>query len=165
MTLRPLDHFCHLVTALLSSRENRAKAVRALLISSSIPLLLSVGPAQAELQISRADGTVTLHCERASIGEVLDGLQMSFGFLYETSAPLDEQITGTYSGSLRDVLSALLRERDHVIHTSDGKVKRVVFGRIRAAAPVVADPLRDRAPGPRAIPPQKSDRPRLVKDL
>ena len=88
----------------------------------------AAAPAAAEVRIvdSRADKLV-IEAKDATVREVLDALSTSQKLQIDTSAPLAENVTGTYAGPLQRVLLRLLNGYDVVIRSSPDGLKVSVF--------------------------------------
>jgi hypothetical protein len=105
-----------------------------------LALALGACAACARTQVSvRGDrAVVQLEASNAPLAEVLSALQSEFSIEYRTSVALDQPISGTYRGSLRQVLSRLLDGFSYyVADTADGRMEITVVGRVgaRAVAP------------------------------
>jgi len=84
------------------------------------------------------------------IADVLSALNTSFDMSYSSWIVLDEEINGTYTGSLRRVITRVLDGYNYVIKQDNAKLDIVVLGkRGERAVPVAAPadpfhPLRER---------------------
>jgi hypothetical protein len=71
-------------------------------------------------------------------GDTLSNVLSAFGSLfqvkYRTAVPLDVEISGTYSGSLSQVVSHLLDGYNYVIKSDQDLTEIIVFGRRGEAA-------------------------------
>ena len=103
--------------------------------------------ARAEIKISGDEKALSVDVQDATLGDVLSALRSSFGFQYPASDSLDRPVNGQYHGSLRRVLSNLLRDLDYVIFTTGDHVTRiVVIGPANAARADPSQPVPPRAP-------------------
>lgn len=99
----------------------------------------------------RGDATaVRLDAHRTTIADVLAALNASFDLSYSSWIALDEEINGTYTGSLKRVIARVLDGYNYVIKQDNAKLDIIVLGRRgERAAPVAAPadpfhPLRER---------------------
>jgi hypothetical protein len=110
----------------------------------SLALALGASAAFARTQLSiRGDrAVVELEASNAPLAEVLSALEGPFSIGYRTSVPLDQSISGTYRGPLRQVLSRLLDGFSYyVADTADGRMEITVIGRVGARAVAPPDPF------------------------
>src|SRR4051812_16667000 len=89
--------------------------------------------AQAEVRVEGSAESIMLEAENASVREALEALSAEFDLLVHPSAGLDRRISGTYRGSLRQVLSALLAGRNYVAVHSGGRIEIRDFGAVDGA--------------------------------
>jgi hypothetical protein len=84
--------------------------------------------AAAEVRIVAGEGDkLAIEAKDATLREVLNALSASQKVQVETTAPLTETITGTYSGPLQRVLLRLLSGYDVVVRSSPTGLKVSVF--------------------------------------
>jgi len=106
----------------------------ALAVSVAVSLGASTARASAEVSIRGHKALVHLEAGNAPISEVLSALEAVFAIRYRTSVPLDQAISGSYSGPLRRVLSRVLDGFNYyVADTADGRIEITVIGRPGAA--------------------------------
>jgi hypothetical protein len=84
--------------------------------------------ANAEVRISGAADALKIETQQASLDEVLRALRASFKFQYHSTEALKGVISGTYSGSLRGVVTRLLEGNDYVIHDTKNNLEVAIFG-------------------------------------
>jgi hypothetical protein len=101
------------------------------LIMAPAPILSRT--AHAEVQVEGRIDSIMLEARDASVREALEALS-AFGLLVQNSAGLDRRISGTYQGSMRRVVSALLVGRNYVAIHSGGRVEIRDFGAISEKA-------------------------------
>ena len=89
--------------------------------------------AHAETRITGEPRELSLEAYDTTLQEVLTALSSSFGLQYRTSTDLNRNISGTYKGSLREVITQLLGGYDFFVHNSRNLVEIVVVGRSSAA--------------------------------
>jgi hypothetical protein len=93
-------------------------------------VLASLGsPAAAGVRVQGDVAAVRIDASQAQVREVLDGLVVSFGIGYRSSIALNDTRSGTYSGSLRQVLARVLDGYNFVIGGADSKLQVIVLGR------------------------------------
>jgi hypothetical protein len=115
----------------------RALALAAL--SVAVTLGASTARAAAEVSIHGDRTLVHLEASNAPISEVLSALETGLAIRHRTSVPLDQAISGGYSGSLRRVLSRVLDGFNYyVADMDDGRIEITVIGR-PGAAPVAGN--------------------------
>jgi hypothetical protein len=82
--------------------------------------------AWAETRITGEPRELTLDAYDTTLQEVLTALSSSFGLQYRTSTDLNRNISGTYKGSRREVITQLLGGYDFFVHNSRNLVEIVV---------------------------------------
>jgi hypothetical protein len=91
----------------MSARQNSLVALALLLAGAT--------PARAEADFSGTKDHVVLQARDATIAEVLSGIQSAFNLRVQLTGSTERQFTGTYAGTLRQVLSRLLDGEDYII--------------------------------------------------
>jgi hypothetical protein len=112
---------------------------------------------EADRSAIRIQGNATamhLDVRRTTIADVFAALHMTFGVSYNSWIVLDEDINGTYSGSLRRVIARLLDGYNYVIEQNNGTLDVIILDKRGARAvpatmpppapPNPFHPLRDR---------------------
>jgi hypothetical protein len=114
-------------------------------LSVAVTLGASAACARTQVSIHGDRAVVQLEASNAPLAEVLSALERAFSIGYRTSVPLDQSISGTYRGPLRQVLSRLLDGFSYyVADTADGRMEITVVSRVGnrssagAAAPQAA---------------------------
>jgi hypothetical protein len=97
-----------------------------------------MAPAAAGIAIRGQADNVQLEVENASIREVLDALATAFKFKYKLPSTIGRELTGRYSGTLRQVLARILDGNDYVMHVAETSTELVVLGASGAAGFAVA---------------------------
>ncbi len=64
--------------------------------------------ALAEIQVTGGSDAITLEAKEASVEEVLTALKKAYGLQYGSSANLSRFVSGTFAGSLNQVISRVL---------------------------------------------------------
>jgi hypothetical protein len=107
-------------------------------------VLASLGSAAAAgVRVQGDAAAVRIEASQAQVREVLDGLVANFGIGYRSSIALNDTRSGTYSGSLRQVLARVLDGYNFVIGGADAKLQIIVLGKegdtaIPAVVPAMA---------------------------
>jgi hypothetical protein len=68
--------------------------------------------AQAELHAEGTAAAIHVTTDKDAIPDILSALERPFNLRYDTSVPLDGNVSSVYSGSLRHVISHLLGAYD-----------------------------------------------------
>ena len=114
-------------------------------------LILALGhvlppTARAEVRVAGRMDSVSVDAREATVQEVLEALRAAFGWRLYSSATLDQPISGTYEGSLQQVVAQLLAGHDYVASYSADTVEIRIFApRHGASEPVAGTPS---APSP-----------------
>lgn len=88
---------------------------------------VSTSRADVDVAGTASDLRVTTSQDRAA--EVLAVLATRFSVKYRAAVPLDHTLSGTYSGSLEQVLSRLLEGYNYVTKHDGGTIEVIVFGK------------------------------------
>jgi hypothetical protein len=125
-----------------------AAAVLAVLPTAPAPVL-------ADMQVRGSPEAVRIEAQNSSVEEILTALSHAFDIRYRSSASLDTRRSGTYAGSLPQVVTRVLAGYNFVLMTEDGNMVVTVFGTpTAAAAPAISGAVRDQAEAaPAAQPP------------
>jgi hypothetical protein len=99
------------------------------------------GPDGGAIRVRGDMAAVRLDARRTTIADVLAALNAAFAISYRSSIVLDEEINGTYAGSLRRVISRVLDGYNYVIKQDDAKLDVVILDRRGERAVPVAIPL------------------------
>jgi hypothetical protein len=114
-------------------------------------------PSQAATDVQGQPDHVQVQAENATVGEVLHALSGKFGLSYKIPEDVARTITGTFSGTLRQVLDRLLDGNDYIVNASDGSLEVLVLrasGTVAVAATAIT--LNNDANAGRAISPVAS---------
>jgi len=117
--LRPAA-FC----TLFGSRGFGARAVATL----AAALAIIPTSALAGAKVSGSPEAVSIEAQNTSIEEILAALGHEFNVHYRSSADLKTQITGTYEGSLRHVVTRILEGHNFIVKSSPGGIEVTVLG-------------------------------------
>jgi hypothetical protein len=78
-------------------------------------VLVGVASARAEVQISGTKDHIVLQATNATMAEVLSSIQSALNLRIQSIGSTERQFSGTYTGTLRRVLSHLLDGEDYII--------------------------------------------------
>jgi hypothetical protein len=95
----------------------------------------------ASVRVRGDAAAVRLDARRTTIAGVLSALNAAFDMSYRSTIILDEEINGTYAGSLRRVISRVLDGYNFVIEQNDAKLDVIILGRRGDRAVPVAMPV------------------------
>jgi hypothetical protein len=95
-------------------------------------------PVFAGAVISGTPEAVTLNAQDTSIADILAGLGHDFDVHYRSSADLNRHLTGTYRGSLRQVVTRILDGYNFIVASIHGGVEVTVLGKEKAQTPPAA---------------------------
>ncbi len=113
--------------------------------------------ARAEVQVTGGSNGITLEAKEASVEELLAALKKAYGLQYGSSANLSRSVSGTFAGSLQQVVSRMLSLQgyDFIAETSTQGVIVAVYGKSTAPLSTVAV-APQAAPVPKQPPPLPS---------
>ena len=132
--------------SLLSSAmsiRNAILAISALALLSTVPTF-----ARAETHVGGEPAALHLEAQNATLQEVLTALRSSFGLKIQTSTSTDlnRSVSGTYNGSLREVITRLLDGYDFFVRKLGDDLEVVVVGFSASSGtaprPEIAEPTR-----------------------
>jgi hypothetical protein len=113
---------------------------------------LSCGESAAEVHVSGTPDRIVLQASEATMPEILAALRSTFDLQVTLKGGTARQLTGAYSGSLRQVLSRLLKGEDYVLRSTSGGVSVILFGSSAADSTVTRRALAlPAAPGSRLV--------------
>jgi hypothetical protein len=101
------------------------------------------------VQLAGSATSLQLEAHDSTIAAVLAAMGPAFHVQYHSTTPLNDAITGTYSGPLEPVIGQILRGYDYLIKDEGSGVEIAVFGRsggqavpstLSPASPVAAAP-------------------------
>jgi hypothetical protein len=94
---------------------------------------------RAEINVEGTATAMRVTTSQDRMSDMLSALGAAFNVRYRTAVGLDDVVSGTYSGSLRQVLSRLLDDYNYVIRTDQDTIDVVVVGR-HGERPVAVQP-------------------------
>lgn len=120
--------------------------------------------AHAEVHVTGETNDMKVETRGATVEELLIALSRTTGLQYRSSADLNRFISGTYAGSLSQVLARLLRGYNFIIETAASGTMVVVYesgtahGHRADLIPMTASsPSSDPARAPRHAPPNRAN--------
>jgi hypothetical protein len=95
-----------------------------------LSVMLAFAPASvlAETQVRGSLEAVTVNVQNSSIAEILAALNNRFGVRYRSSANLERRVSGTYTGSLQQVVARVLAGYNFFVKAGEGVVDITVLG-------------------------------------
>jgi hypothetical protein len=113
---------------------------------------LSCGESAAEVHVSGTPDRIVLQASEATMPEILAALQSTFDLQVTLKGGSARQLTGAYSGSLRQVLSRILKGEDYVLRSTSDGMSVILFGASTADSAVTRPALAlPAAPGSRLV--------------
>jgi len=91
-------------------------------------LAMVPAPVLAAARVSGRVEAMTVEAQDSSIQEILALLNRDFNLQYRVPVDLSSRVTGTYKGSLAQVVRRLLDGRNFVVETNTGGLAVTVFG-------------------------------------
>jgi hypothetical protein len=79
------------------------------------------------LHVEGSPAAVHLEARQTTLGQVLSALITNYDMSYSASIPLDRVLDGTYTGSLRRVVSRILQGYNFAIEQENTKLTVVIF--------------------------------------
>jgi hypothetical protein len=102
---------------------------------------LSGGESAAEVHVSGTPDRIVLQASEATMPEILAALQSTFDLQVTLKGGTARQLSGAYSGSLRQVLSRLLRGEDYILRSTSDGMSVILFGSSAADSTVTRPAL------------------------
>lgn len=135
-----------------SRRPGRRRPGAWAAVTLAAALAIARTPAMAEVKVSGNPDVVTIDAQNSSIGEILAALGREFKVQYRSSADLNRQVTGTYQGSVRQVVTRILDGYNFVVQSGPGGIDVTVLGTTNAQTNNGAPPVVFRGPFPQPVP-------------
>jgi hypothetical protein len=95
-------------------------------------LAVAPTPVLAEIQVGGTPKAVRIEARDAPLEEILAALNRAFGVHYQVSVNLDKRLSGTYEGSLPQVLTGILSGYNLILYTDNGAMAVTVLGAANA---------------------------------
>jgi hypothetical protein len=112
-------------------------------------LAATTAAAHADVRVNGNVIALTIEASESHVAEVLSALGPTLQVRVSTEIPLDRRINGSYTGSLRQVLSRVLEGYNYVLKRRDTVTEVIIVGlpgdRVTAAAPMQPAPARSLA--------------------
>jgi hypothetical protein len=103
--------------------------------------------ASADVRVSGDAAALRVDASQAQVAEVLSALRSTLDVRVSAQIALDKPISGSYAGSLGQVLTRVLEGYNYVVKKRDGQTEIVILGRHG-----------DQAIAPRPVPPPAAPR-------
>jgi len=137
------------------ARSAKVGAMAAALLAAAV--LCVAAPAVAKVSVTdTGGGQLVIEAHDATVQEILEALGKGRTIEFQDSEALSRRVTGTYTGTLRRVLSRILEGYDHVIRSTASGVQIDVVGAAKAGrVTTAAGPSMPAPPGrvgPRVAP-------------
>ena len=94
----------------------------------AVALAMAPAPVSATARVSGKAEDVTVEAQDSPIEEILALLNRDFNVQYRVPVNLNARVTGTYKGSLVEVVRSLLEGRNFVLQSNPGGLAVTVFG-------------------------------------
>jgi hypothetical protein len=104
-------------------RDWRARAAAAF-----TAVIMTAGTAHAEARVNADASAVEVYATRSNVAEVLSALQAACGLRVNVSTALDRPISGTFTGSLAQILSRVLQGYNYVVRHRATEVEVTIIG-------------------------------------
>jgi len=111
-------------------------------------VIVTAGTAHAEVRVSGDARAVQVDATQSNVAEVLSALQSAFRLRVKTSMALDSTVSGSFTGSLAQVLCRMLQGYNYFIRREGIEIEVTVVALEGDRAAVVARP---RVPTPPAM--------------
>ena len=112
---------------------------------------LSCGNSAAEVRLSGTPDRFVLKTNDATMPEILAALHSAFDLEAKLNGTTARKFTGTYSGSVRQVLSRLLVGEDYVVRSAADGMSIILLGAGAADRIVARSAALPAAPGSRLV--------------
>jgi hypothetical protein len=112
---------------------------------------LSCEHSAAEVHLSGRPDRFVLQAHDATMPEILDAVRSAFALDVTLNGASARKFTGTYSGSVRQVLSRLLRGEDYVLRSAADGMSVILLGASAADSTAARSAVLPAAPGSRLV--------------
>ena len=106
----------------------RAKRLAALVVLLTIMIVSGTVAFCGEARVQGDSSALRLDASQSKISDALSALEQTLNVRYSSATPLDRIISGTYSGSLPQVISRLLVEYNYWIKKNNTGVEIIIIG-------------------------------------
>jgi hypothetical protein len=113
----------------------RARAAAALAI-----VIVTAATVHAEVRVNGDARAVQVDATRSNVAEVLSALETEYGLRLNTSTALERPVSGTFTGSLAQILSRILEGYDYFIRHQATQIEVTITGLQGDRAAAVARP-------------------------
>jgi hypothetical protein len=105
-------------------------AVWSLTTRVALGIALAIAPtrARAETQVRGTPQAAVVEAQNATVGEILAALSDTFKVQFRSAANLDKRLSGTYAGTLEQVVSHILKGYDFVVKSGPAGLEITLLG-------------------------------------
>jgi hypothetical protein len=118
----------------------RARAAASLAV-----VIVTAGTVHAEVRVSGDAGALQVVATQSNVAEVLSALESAFRLRVNTPMVLDRAVSGTFTGSLAQILSRMLQDRNYFIRWQATEIEVTVIG-LKGDAAAVQRPRPPKSP-------------------
>ena len=117
-------------------RGNREGPLFSTLAAIALGLALAIAPELcfAETRVSGIPDALSIEAQNASVEEILVALSNAFDVHFRSSANLETRLTGTYQGSLQQVVTNVLKGYTFIMKSKEQGIEITLLGSGKAIA-------------------------------
>jgi hypothetical protein len=128
------------IGGLQAARMARPRRIRFLCLLTIVLATCQAGSAGAEVKVTGDSKALQIEAHEASIEDVMAALGANFGLQYRGTATLDRRITGSYRGTLQQVIRRVLDGYDFIMKTNVDDIEVTVLNSKAGEASASAAP-------------------------
>jgi hypothetical protein len=117
-------------------------------VALGVALAMAPTLALAEAHVRGKPDAVSVEAKNASVEEILVALSNAFDVRFRSSANLEKRLTGTYEGSLQQVVARVLSGYDFFVRSGETGIEITLLGSGKAVAVIGASSAEQRAADP-----------------
>jgi hypothetical protein len=129
-----------------SLRKRRYLDWRVSIAAALAVVVVTAGTVRGEVRLNGDAGAVRLDATRSNVAEVLSALESAFGLRINTPVVLDRAVSGTFTGSLAQILSHVLQGYNYVVRRQTTEIEVTIIALPGDRAAAVARPPRPTSP-------------------
>lgn len=103
-------------------------------------VIVTAGTVHAEVRVNGDAGALRVVATQSNVAEVLSALESSFRLRVNTPMVLDRAVSGTFTGSLAQILSRMLHDYNYIIRWQATEIEVTVIALQGDRAVAVAPP-------------------------
>jgi hypothetical protein len=111
-------------------------------------VIVTTGTVHAEVRVNGDAGAVQVDATRSNVAEVLSALETAYGLRVNTTSALERPVSGTFTGSLAQLLSRVLEGYNYFIRYKATEIEVTVIGLQGNRAAAVTQPRPPPPPNP-----------------